>query len=81
MGDGGLFLNKYTRFFKRRDDAKGPEFHNPPPVSIPPPTVTFLEQVRWWSWDRWKRRQRIRQERDRRVQEIVQMRHPPRTDA
>ena len=81
MGDGGLFLNKYTRFFKRRHDAKGPEFHNPPPVSIPPPTVTFLEKVRWWSWDRWKRRQRIRQERDRRVQEIVQMKHSSHKDA
>jgi hypothetical protein len=67
------FLERYRRFFQRRDTASGFEFHNPPPKSVPLPTVLFREKLHWWSWDRWQRRKRIRAERDRRVQEIVAM--------
>jgi hypothetical protein len=71
------FLERYRRFFRRRADAKGFEFHNPPPRSIPPPTVSFNQKLRWWSWDRWKRRTQIRQQRDRRLQDILEIKRPP----
>ncbi|HZS11179.1 MAG TPA: hypothetical protein VFA38_02945 [Nitrospirales bacterium] len=71
MGDHELFVDKYWKFFRRRNEAHGPEFHNPPPVNIPPPTVTFADRLRWWSWDRWKRRKQVRAERDRRLQDIL----------
>jgi hypothetical protein len=73
------FLERYRKFFRKRQDAKGFEFHNPPPRSVPPPTVTFGQKLRWWSWDRWKRRRKIREERDRRLQDILAIKHrnPP----
>lgn len=74
------FLERYRRFFHKRDHAEGFEFHDPPPKSIPPPTVGFRQKLRWWSWDRWKRRTQIRQERDRRLQDILRIKQqPPRT--
>jgi hypothetical protein len=73
------FSERYRKFFRKRQDAKGFEFHNPPPRSVPPPTVTFGQTLRWWSWDRWKRRRKIREERDRRLQDILAVKHrnPP----
>jgi hypothetical protein len=73
----GGFLDKYTKFFRHRNEAHGPEFHNPPPVNIPPPTVTFADRLRWWSWDRRERRRKIRQERDRRLQDILVVKQHP----
>jgi hypothetical protein len=64
------FLERYRRFFQKKDEASGFEFHNPPPKSVSPSVVLFRDKLRWWSWDRWYRRKRIREERDRRVQEI-----------
>src|SRR5215216_6520942 len=71
MADQELFLDKYRKFFRRRDQARGPEFHNPPPVNIPPPAVTFADRLRWSAWDRWKRRKQVRAERERRLQDIL----------
>lgn len=78
MAEDGYFLDKYLGFFRRREQARGPEFHNPPPVNVPPPLLTFSQRLRWWSWDRWTRRKQIRAERDRRLQEILSMKrdHP-----
>lgn len=73
MGEDGLYRSTYAEFFKNRDKAKGYEFEHAPSGSVPPPAVTFAEQLRWWSWDRWKRLKKIQAERDRRVQEIVQI--------
>jgi hypothetical protein len=71
------FLERYRRFFRKRDEVRGFEFHNPPPKSTPPPTVTFQQKLRWWSWDRWKRRTQIRQDRDRRLQDILNIKQQP----
>jgi hypothetical protein len=75
MGSEG-FLERYRRFFEKKDEARGFEFHDPPPKSVSPPHVLFRDKLRWWSWDRWHRRKKIREERDRRVQEIVAVKQP-----
>lgn len=72
----GLYDHQYEEFLARRDEAKGYEFQHPPVGNVPPPTVTFPKPLRWWSWDRWKRRKQILDVRDRRVREIVQLRTP-----
>ena len=64
------FLERYRRFFQQRDEAKGFEFHNPPPKSVAPPIVLFSDKLRWWSWNRWQRRKKIRAERDRVLREL-----------
>ena len=77
MSDDGLFPKNYRDFLKRRNQVKGFNFEEVPIVSVVPPTVGFMEKLRWWSVDRWKRMKKIRAERDRRVQEIVQLQSPP----
>lgn len=77
MSDKGLYDHLYEKFFQSRDKAKGYDFQEAPTGSVPPQTVTFSERLRWWTWDRWKRRKKIREERDRRLQEIIQLGKPP----
>jgi hypothetical protein len=79
MSDEGLYLDRYAKFFRDRDKSHGYDFHHAPTGNVPPPKVTFMEVLRWWSWDRWKRLKKIRAERDRRVQDILQLRTPPET--
>jgi hypothetical protein len=74
MGGDGLFPESYKDFLKQRQQQNGYDFQHAPAGSVPPPVVTFREKLRWWTWDRWKRRKMIRQERDKRVQEIFQIR-------
>jgi hypothetical protein len=73
----GLYDQLYERFFRNRDSAKGYDFQQAPVGNLPPPVVAFSQRVRWWTLDRWKRRQRIRLERDRRLQDIVQIKQGP----
>ncbi len=73
----GLYDHLYERFVRNRDNVKGYDFQHAPTGNLPPPVVTFSQKVRWWTLDRWKRRQRIRQERDRRLQEIIQIKRTP----
>jgi hypothetical protein len=74
MGDNGLFPESYNRFLAQRDGVQGYEFQHAPSGSAAPPTVTFRDKLRWWTWDRWRRMKQIRRERDKLQQEIVQMR-------
>lgn len=74
MGGDGLFPESYKDFLKRREEQKGYDFQHATAGSVSPPVVTFREKLRWWTWDRWRRRKMIRQERDKRVQEIFQLR-------
>lgn len=67
------YFSRYAKFFEERGKAKGYDFHQAPSGSIPPPQVTFLDELRWWTWNRGERRKKIREERDRRVQEILQI--------
>jgi hypothetical protein len=77
MSDERLYLERYARFFKEREQAKGYEFHQGPAGSSPPPKVGFIDKLRWWTFNRGERLKKIRQERDRRVLDIVQLRNPP----
>lgn len=73
MGDDGLFPKNYSEFLKKRDKGQGHDFEEVPIVSVVPPTVHFGGKLRWWSLDRWRRRRKITEERDRRLQEIIDL--------
>ena len=73
----GLFDHQYQRFFIHRDQGQGYDFQASSPSSAVPPKVTFSRKLRWWTWDRWRRRKKIRAERDRQLEEIVRMISPP----
>ena len=77
MSDKGLYDHLYEKFFQSRDKAKGYDFQEATTGSVPPPTVAFSERLRWWTWDRWRRRKKIRDERDRRLEEIIRLKKPP----
>lgn len=76
MGDEGLFPRSYSEFLRRRDQGQGFDFGETQIVSAVPPMVRFGEQLRWWSLDRWRRRKKITEERDRRLQEIMDLKCP-----
>lgn len=77
MSDNNLYVNRYRTFFEERDKAKGYEFQHAPTGNVPPPKVPFLDRLRWWTFNRGERLKKIRAERDRRLQDIVQMKKPP----
>lgn len=72
MGSG-LYDHLYERFFTQRDRHQGYSFQHAPGGSVAPPTVTFTQKLRWWTWDRWQRRKKILAERDRLQQEILRI--------
>ena len=76
MSDEQSYMRRYARFFQERKNAHGYDFHHAPSGSVPVPKVTFMQSLRWWSWDRWKRLKTIRAERDRRQEEILQLKAP-----
>ncbi len=63
----------YQAFKLQSARAKGYDFQQAPPDSLPPPVLSFPQKLRWWTWDRWRRLKKIRRERDRRVQEILKI--------
>jgi hypothetical protein len=69
----GLYDHLYRRFFENRDRHKGYDFQHAPGGSVSPPTVTFNQRLRWWTWDRWQRRKKILAERDRLQREILEI--------
>lgn len=71
MDGNGVFDYQYERFYKNREQGAGYDFQRGPSGSQPVPKVSFAEKLRWWTIDRWRRRKRIRQERDRRLEEIL----------
>lgn len=73
----GLYDHLYTRFFANRERHQGYDFQHAPGGSAAPPTVTFAQKLRWWTWDRWQRRKRILAERDRLQQDIINIRKIP----
>jgi hypothetical protein len=73
MSDDHLYLNKYRAFFKARDHAKGYEFQHAPTGNVPPPKVSFLDRLRWWTLNRGERLKKIRALRDSRLQDIIRL--------
>ncbi|MGH7233192.1 MAG: hypothetical protein ACREJU_17815 [Nitrospiraceae bacterium] len=77
MSDEQSYLKRYAKFFQERNKAQGYDFHHAPSGSVIPPKITFMDTLRWWSWDRWTRMKKIRAERDRRQEDILQLKSPP----
>lgn len=73
--ENGLYDHLYRRFFKQRDTHEGYSFQHAPGGSAPTPVVTFREKLRWWTWDRRQRREKILAERDRLQREILQIKN------
>lgn len=71
----GIYDHLYKRFFEQRNRQKGYDFQHAPGGSVQPPGVAFPEKLRWWTLDRWRRRKKILNERDRLQREIVQMKN------
>mgnify|MGYP003347229230 CR=1 FL=1 len=69
----GLYDYLYKKFFEQRDSHEGYSFQHPPGGSAPTQMVTFLEKLRWWAFDRRRRRQQILAERDRVQQDIIEI--------
>ncbi len=69
----GLYDHLYRQFFEQRDSHDGYSFQEAPGGSAPTPSVTFREKLRWWTWNRWRRRKKLLAERDRLQQDILQI--------
>jgi hypothetical protein len=69
----GIYDHLYARFYEDRHRHEGYDFQHAPGGSIRPSTVKFSEKLKWWSWDRWRRRKQILAERDRRQREILEL--------
>jgi hypothetical protein len=69
----GIYDHLYRRFFSNRERHQGYDFQDAPGGSAQLPTVTFQDKLRWWSLDRWRRRKKILNERDRLQQEIIEI--------
>lgn len=69
----GLYDHLYKRFFEQRDQHEGYSFQHAPGGSAPTPSVMFSEKLRWWTWNRWRRRKKLLAERDRLQQDILQI--------
>lgn len=72
----GLYDHLYKKFFEERDSHVGYSFQQAPGGSAPAPIVTFREKLRWWTWNRWRRRRTLLAERDRLQQDILKMKNP-----
>ncbi len=72
----GLYDHQYGRFVENKDKGTGYEFQHQTAGSVPPPTVTFAQRLRWWTWDRWRRMKTIRAQRDQRLNDILEIPKP-----
>ncbi len=77
MGMKNLYLDIYQKFIENRNTHQGYDFQHSPVGSAPTPPVTFREKLKWWTLNRPSRLKKIEQERDRRQQEILALKHPP----
>jgi len=68
----GPFATSYRELIEL-EDGKGYEFGKVPNIKNPPPTVTFPKPLKWWSFDRPKRLQAVREMRDRYLQDILRL--------
>jgi hypothetical protein len=72
----GIYDDLYKRFFENHERHEGYDFQHAPGGSAQPPVVTFREKLKWWTWNRWQRRKQILTERDRRQQDILDIKAP-----
>jgi len=79
MGLKKLYFDIYEQFAQKYDSAKGYDFQENHQGSTRPKTVTFKDRVKWWTLDRPKRLQLIKEERDRQQQEIIAIKQQQKT--
>ena len=68
----GLYDQQYGRFRENQGTHQGYEFQHGPVGSVPPPVVTFMDKIKWWTLRGW-RRKKILAERDRFQQDIIRI--------
>lgn len=52
----GLYDDQYERFRENQGTHQGYEFQHGPAGSTPPPVVTFMEKIKWWTLRGWRRK-------------------------
>jgi hypothetical protein len=72
-----LYQDIYQKFLENKDVHQGYNFQESPVGSATPPSPTFAEKLKWWTLNRPSRLKKIRQERDRRQQDIINIKSPP----
>lgn len=68
------YLARYVEFLKQKAKAKGYGFHEVWPPPQPVDGAAKYQKPSWWSLCRPKQMKKLRAERDRRLQEILQKR-------
>jgi hypothetical protein len=73
------YLARYVEFLKKKAKAKGYDFHEIWPPVVRPQSgdqapSNSSEKLPWWSLARRKHLKKVREERDRRQQEILRLR-------
>lgn len=72
-----LYQDIYQKFLEKKDTYQGYDFQESPVGSATPPAPTFLDKLKPWTLDRPSRLKKIRQDRDQRQQEIINIKSPP----
>jgi hypothetical protein len=72
-----LYQDIYQKFLEKKDAHQGYDFQHSPVGSATPPAPTFPEKVKWWTLNRPWRLQKIRDQRDQRQHDIVNLKSPP----
>ncbi len=72
-----LYQDIYQKYLEKKDDHQGYDFQESPVGSATPPSPTFADTIKWWTLNRPSRLQKIRQDRDQRLQNIINIQSPP----
>lgn len=72
-----LYQDIYQKFLEKKDRYPGYDFQESPVGSATPPAPTFTQKLKWWTLNRPSRLKKIRQQRDQRQQDIINIKSPP----
>ncbi len=72
-----LYQDIYQKFLEKKDQYQGYDFQESPAGSATPPSPTFTEKLKPWTLNRPSRLKKIRQVRDQRQQDIINIKSPP----
>ncbi len=72
-----LYKDIYEKFLEKKDSHRGYDFQHSPVGSATPTNPTFFEKLKPWTFNRPSRLRKIRQDRDQRQQDILNLKVPP----